>query len=423
MNEEFLHYIWQHKLHKKNYTAVTGEKIQVLLSGEKNYDAGPDFQNARVKIDDTIWAGNVEIHTDSANWDQHKHHLNPAYNNVILHVVSKSTKKACRMDGQIIPTIELDYDPVIYNNYNQLVESTQSIACQEDIHLIDNFILSSWLHSLCIERLEQKSKNIQLVFEQTGSNWEETYYILLARSFGFKTNADPFEMLAKSLPLKILLKNKNNLLALEALLFGQAGFLKRHSENTYYVQLKKEYDFLRKAHNLKSIDNHLWKFMRLRPANFPTIRIAQIANLIFNTNHLFSKTMEAQNFKDLLTIYDCKASEFWDNHYNFRKGTKKKEKRIGKIALYNIIINTIIPFLFVYGQKWNKHNLQEKAIALLEEIPFENNAITRSWKTIGIEPKNAFQSQALIQLKTKYCNLKNCLFCQLGNSIICKKLK
>ncbi len=423
MNEDFLHYIWLQELHEKNYRASTGEHIQVLSSGERNRDAGPDFQNARIKIDDTIWAGNVEIHIDSANWSKHKHHLDPAYDNVILHVVNTSTKEACRSNGQIVPTIELAYDPGIYETYRDLVENKCPIPCEKDIDLIDNFIVSIWLNALCIERLESKSEIIQTVYGQTGKNWEETFYIMLARSFGFNTNALPFEMLAKSLPLKILLKNRHNIKSLEALLFGQAGFLDDDSTDEYYCLLQNEYQYFKKVYNLKPVEKHLWKFMRLRPVNFPTIRLAQFANLIHRTNHLFSNTLEATSIKELLILYECTAAEYWDTHYNFGKETVKKEKKTGKLALQIVLINTVIPFLFIYGKKRNIKELRDKAIQFLEEIPAEKNSILKNWEKIGIKAINAMQGQALIQLTKQYCNKKNCLFCQLGNSIIHEKLR
>lgn len=423
MKEEFLHYIWSQELYKKQHLASTGEQIDILSPGEKNTDSGPDFENARIKIDNTIWAGNVEIHTDSSNWTKHKHHLDPAYDNVILHVVGQSTKKACRTNGEVIPTIELQYDKKIYDTFLQLVGNKNQILCEKDIHIPDKIILSFWLNALCIERLEAKSQLIRSIHHQSGNNWEETFYIVLARSFGFNTNSLPFEMLAKSLPLKLLLKHRENLKILEALLQGQAGFLDSELEDDYFNQLKKEYIYFRKAYKLTPIQKHLWKFLRLRPVNFPSVRIAQFADLIFHTDHLFSKTIDSKGIDELATIYNCKATHYWDNHYTFGKETVKKEKKLGVSALQTILINTVIPFLFIYGKQRNKKELEDKAMQFLEELPAEKNMIIRNWDRIGVTSDNAMQSQALIQLTKNYCNLKNCLFCQLGNAIIREKIK
>jgi hypothetical protein len=424
MKEEFLHYIWSQELYKKHYQASTGEQIDILSPGVKNTDSGPDFENARIKIDNTIWAGNVEIHTDSSNWTKHKHHLDPAYDNVILHAVGQLTKEACRTNGEIIPTIEIYYDEKIYQTFLQLVGNKNRVPCEEDIYTPDKIILSFWLSTLCIERLETKSELIRSIYHQSGNNWEETFYIVLAKSFGFNTNSLPFEMLAKSLPLKLLLKHRENIQILEALLQGQAGFLDSGpDEDDYFNQLKKEYTYFKKAYKLTPIQKHLWKFLRLRPVNFPTVRIAQFANLIFNTDHLFSRTLDSSGIDELTTIFTCKATPYWDNHYTFEKETVKKEKKLGTSALQTILINTVIPFLFIYGKQRNKKELEDKAMQFLEELPAEKNRITKNWERIGVIPESAMQSQALIQLTKNYCNVKNCLFCQLGNAIIREKIK
>lgn len=421
MKEDFLHYIWKHELFDKKLIADTHEKIEVLSTGQHNLDAGPDFINARIKINDTIWAGNIEIHTDSANWNNHKHQLDPAYNNVILHVVKQSGKKCYRQNGEIVPTAELKYNSSLYKNYIDIISSSEKIPCHNDLNLTDGFIVKLWLDSLCIDRIESKTQQIEQILHYTNNSWEETFYIILARNFGFKTNALPFELLAKSIPLKMLAKYSSNLLQLEALLFGQAGFLEEDSQSEYHRDLKKEYTYLKKIHNLNPIEKHLWKFLRLRPSNFPTIRIAQFASLVNKSKHLFSKTLEANNIKELTELFACYTSNFWENHYTFNKVSPKKVKNLGKLATNGIFINTVVPFIFIYGKNRLKPELKDKALNILNQLPAEKNSIIKKWKEIGLEAKNAAESQALIHLTINYCISKNCLYCQIGNDIIRKK--
>lgn len=424
MKEDFLHYIWSHELFHKTGIAISGEKIEIISPGTKNTDAGPDFYNARIKIDNTIWAGNVEIHTDSSNWINHKHNKDSAYDNVILHVVQNFTKESFRSNGEMIPTLEIKYDKNLFEKYEKLVSSNKNIPCDSEIKLVNPMQINMWIESLGIERLEQKTQFIDSLLKTTKNNWEETFYIVLARSFGFNTNALPFELLAKTTPLKVLSKYRNNLFQLEALLFGQAGFLSKTGiEDEYYCKLQNEYQHFKNTYKLKPIKEYLWKFLRLRPSNFPTIRIAQFAWLIHQTNNLFSKILETGSIQQLSELFDCKAGEYWDTHYNFTTVSKYKIKVLGKYAVDSILINTIIPFLFIFGQKRNIESLQDKAIAFLENLPAEKNAIIRKWSELNILPENSLQSQALIYLTKNYCNQKNCVYCQIGSEIIRAKNK
>ena len=424
MKEDFLHYVWAQELYQKEGKAITGEQIKIISPGTQNLDSGPDFYNARVVIDDTIWAGNVEIHTDSAHWNQHNHQHDKAYNNVILHVVNRATKAAYRTNGEQIPTIELNFDDKLYDNYQKLTLSHDEIPCAQEIDKVNGFVLSMWLDTLAIERLEHKSSSITQILKNSQNNWEETFYITLARNFGFNTNSLPFELLAKSSPLHILAKIRNKVEILEAMLLGQAGFLMEEKlEVPYYTLLKKEYTHLQKAYKLVPLQKHIWKFSKLRPSNFPTIRISQFANLISKSHGLFSKTLEVQSLDDIVKLYSCEASSFWKNHYTFKKSSPEKSKKLGKTAILGILINTVIPFMFLYGKERNKPELQEKATFLLENIPAEKNKITAQWSILGIDIHNSMQSQALIHLAKNYCLNKNCLYCQIGNEIIREKTK
>lgn len=418
MKEEFLHYIWKHSLYNHPLKTDEGDEIEVVSTGNKNSDAGPDFLNARVRIGSTLWAGNIEIHTDSADWNRHKHHKDASYNNVILHVVFRHTRDAIRENGEKVPTLLLSFEPCLFDHYSELLKSELSIPCQENLPKVPHFTWSMWLESLSIERIEEKTDYIKDIFRQCNSSWEETFYIILAKNFGFKLNALPFEMLAKATPLKVLSKYANNSIKLEALLFGQAGFLEESFSEPFPQKLKEEYQHLQNAHKLNPIENSMWKFLRSRPANFPTVRIAQFAALINVSAHLFSKVMECRNIQELRILFEAKPSQYWDEHYTFTKTSAKQSKKLGKTAIEGILINTVLPFMFVYGKLRGKEELSEKSLTILNEMPTEKNSIIDVWRNIGLEPKNAGESQALLQLKNNYCNFKNCLYCQVGNEII-----
>ncbi len=421
MKEEFLHYIWKYKLYNKELLKDhEGNKIEILNTGNHNTNSGPDFFNSKIKLNETVWAGNVEIHINSSDWYAHNHHKDKAYDNVILQVVLNYNKEVLRTNGQLIPTMELKFDQKLFINYDVLVKRETWIPCQNKIEEVDSFTINNWLEKLSIERLEEKSDRINQLLKHTNNSWENAFYIQLARNFGFNLNSDPFEMLAKSLPLIYLAKHKDNLFQIESLLFGQAGFLVDDSGDEYFESLKKEYLYLKKKFKLKPIEQHLWKFLRSRPGNFPTIRIAQFAKLIFSLSSLFSKLLEVKTIKDCYELLLVNPSDYWSNHYTFKKESIEKPKTIGKSAIDTVLINTIIPFLFIYGKAKGLIELQERAISFLEKIKPEKNSIVSSWNNLGLKSESAFNTQALIQLKKKYCDSKKCLNCQIGNSIIRK---
>ncbi|MBN2519029.1 MAG: DUF2851 family protein [Bacteroidales bacterium] len=419
VTEEFLHFIWKNKLfqQEKLYTSQN-EKVEIINTGIHNFDAGPDFFNAKIKTGNTTWAGNVEIHINASDWISHKHHENMAYDNVILQAVYNRDTEIYRKDKSVIPTIELKFNNDYLKNYKTLLENQYWIACEKEIKNLDLFIIKHWLTNLTVERLTNKSDYIEKRLNSNNNHWEETFYQLIARSFGSKTNSDPFEWLAISLPMSVLAHYKNDLFQIEALLFGQAGFLSDQKDDEYYNSLKKEYGYLQKKHQLKPLQKHIWKFLRLRPLNFPTIRIAQFAGLIHKSSALFSKILESASIEELESLFNVEASGYWKNHYNFGTNTTEKTKSLGDYAIQSIFINTIIPFYFVYGEKKGNQFYKNKAIRFLEKLPPEKNSIISSWKDLGIIPENAFESQALLELKNNYCNRKNCLNCQIGNKII-----
>lgn len=426
MTEDILHFIWKHSSYFSSlYINSGGEKVEVIATGEHNSDSGPDFFNAKVKIEDTIWAGNVEIHVNSSDWNKHGHNLDAAYDSVILHVVAKNDTPVYNSKGDEVTTIEIGYPHSIKQHLQQLIANEKWIPCANYITQYDEFKLRIWLSSIAIERLEQKTEQVISWVHDYNNSWEEAFYVSMARSFGLKINALPFELLAKSTPLKYLGKIKNSKTSIEATLFGQAGMLNKITDDTdsYQQSLKKEYDYIRQKYSLTPIPTHLWKFMRLRPVSFPTIRIAQLASLIQNSSGLFSKCIEAPNLTHLYELLTHNVSEYWETHYTFGNESKTKQKPIGKETVRVITLNTIIPFMFAYGKLRNNQPLKDKALNLLESIAPEKNSITKGFEILGIKADNALYSQALVHLKNSYCDKRKCLFCNVGANVLLKKAK
>lgn len=421
MPEEFLHHIWENRLFlAEGLKTTAGQQLEIIDPGKRNSNAGPDFFNAKVKMGDTIWAGNIEIHTKASDWNKHNHQHDKAYDNVILHVVEKADEAITRTNGKEIPTFVLQYPEHLSKNYRHLLDAQTWIPCADRFHRIDPIVLQLGFNRLMIERLENKTEEIISRLEQNNNDWNETFYQMLARMFGFKVNAVPFELLAKSLPAGILAKHRNNLFQLEALLFGNAGLLnKQLLGDDYFLQLREEYSFLYKKYRLKPIEEHLWKFLRLRPVNFPTVRIAQLAALIQGKEALFSKILESKNMEQIRALFQVKASDYWDTHYNFNKTSKRKAvKELGDASAQILIINVVVPFLFVYGEKQNQQHLKNRALDLLEQLPAERNSIVKKWSDLGIKARSAFESQSLLQLKNRYCDQKKCLNCQIGVKLV-----
>ncbi len=422
MPEEFLQFIWEQQLQYKNsLNSVSNEKIEILQPGNKNTDAGPDFFNAKIKIENTIWAGNIEIHKKSSDWYVHNHHNDKAFDNVILHVVEEYDKPVKNSLGGEIPALILKYPKKLQINYQQLLDSKSWIPCQEQFFTVDLFVLKMAFHRLMVERLEAKTSEIITRLEENKNNWNETFYQFLAKMFGFKTNALPFELLAKSLPLPVIAKHKNKLFQIEALLYGNAGLLNEQLlGDSYFLKLRDEYSFLFRKYKLKPIEMFLWKFMRLRPGNFPSVRIAQFAALIHQSESLFSKILEIESIEKLKQLLNVKASDYWDTHYRFNKSSPKKVKELGDASINLLIINVVVPFLFVYGDYHSKYEFKDRAFKFLEMLPAEHNSIITKWEILGVKPRSAFETQALLQLKNVYCRMKKCLFCQVGNKLIKK---
>ncbi len=419
MKESILHYVWQHKLFTVHHLKTTdGEAVEVIDIGKFNTDAGPDFFNAKIRIGNTLWAGNVEIHTRSTDWNRHNHQSDKAYDSVILHVVEIADGDVYRIDGDKIPQLELVFPKHIEANYEQLISAQKWIPCADKINSVPHIFIQNWKNALLTERLEQKMQVISNLMNENNQHLEEAFYITLARNFGFGTNSQAFESLAKSIPLSTMGKHKDQIFQLEALLFGQAGLLNISASDKYITKLKQEYDFLKAKYAMQPLDGSQWKLLRLRPDNFPHVRIAQFAALIHKSSKLFSKMVEHPNIKYLRKIFDCETSEYWKTHYLFVHESAKKSKHLGSQSINGLLINTVVPFLFCFAYQKNNQELKDKALQLLEQIPCESNTIISGWQKLEISSISAYDSQALIQLKKQYCDEKKCLQCRIGHKVL-----
>ncbi len=423
MTEAFLHYLWQfQQFNKSSLQTIEGEEITVLKTGILNVDAGPDFTNARLQINEIEWVGNVEIHLKSSDWQLHKHQKNEAYNNVILHVVWENDSSIIRQDGSQIPTLELRSitDIKLLDKYQQIIDNLSIIPCEEHFKNVSDLSKIAILDKVLAKRLEQKAQIVSEIFEKNNNDWEETAYQLLARNFGFKLNADVFLRLAENLPLKVLQKHRNNLFQIEAMLFGQAGLLENNDE--YSEKLSQEYTFFATKFSLISskLSSREWKFLRTRPANFPTIRIAQLAKLIAQQQSFFSLFTQTDSIEDLRNALKIEQSFYWQEHYNFGKTTIKKLVGLGRDSINNILINTVIPLLACYAEKTDNQELMTRCLNFLEALPAEENHITEMWEGLGLRIKSAFDSQASIELYNNFCTQKRCLQCNVGIEILKK---
>ena len=422
MDEYFLHYIWKlQKFDRKDLKTSDGRSVVVFNRGNHNHDSGPDFEEARIKIEEIEWAGNVEIHLKSSDWIKHNHQKDKSYDNVILHVVWKHDRQVL-VDGQEIPTLQLSdrTDPRLLVKYKSFLQNSNAILCGDQIQSISSVTYNNALDKSMIERLEEKASEMQVLLSKNKNDWEHATYLSLARNFGFSTNKESFFVLASSLPFKIISKYFRNPKSVEALLFGQAGFLEKEGDS-YQKELKKEYQYLQKKHRLdKRLSQSSWKFGRMRPANFPTVRIAQFVAFLSANSNLFSKFIDIQDSKHFPDQHKVEISEYWKKHYDFGKPRKKESRNIGKSTYQNVIINTIAPTLVAYASYSGDQRYTDKAIRLLESIPAEQNKIIQHWKSINRNPKNAFDSQALIGLYKNYCSRKKCLNCNIGVELLSK---
>lgn len=422
MKESILHYVWRFRLFQKSLKTTDGFDIEVIDVGIPNTDEGPDFFNAKIKVDGKTWVGNIEIHNSSNEWKQHNHHTNKNYNSVILHVVKNANCEIYNEKQQSIPQCEISYPKYVDENYEFLIHSNASIPCCNFIGSLPSVHLNSWISNLLFERLERKANHIYDLLSRFENSWEDVFYVLLTRNLGFGLNSDSFERLALSLPFKYIQKQGDNIVQIEALLFGQAGMLSETEKtDEYFELLKQEYAFLSNKYSLQPLDTLIFKKLRTRPTAFPQIRIAQLAAMLHNTQGLFSKVVSCEDLGRIRLTFHINASEYWQTHYSFGVKSEKKSKYLGDASLDIILINTVVPILFAYGKRTGNETLCERAVNFLELLAPEKNAITRDFAKMQVPMLNAADSQAVIQLKREYCELKKCLFCRIGHQFLTVK--
>lgn len=420
MTEDYLQFIWRHKKLPINHLKTTcGEAIEILDFGFLNKDAGPDFFNGRVRIANQIWVGNIEIHIKSSDWYVHKHQFNRAYDNVVLHVVYEYDRSTFNSKGSEIPTLEIKHfiEKAHYNNFKKIVSNKTWIPCQNQLKSIDEFYTRTFLERLTIERIQRKSDEILNLLESEKYNWEEIFYQKLLSVFGSKVNQEAFFQIAKQTPLSIVRKIGSNQFQLESLYLGQSGLLGLENSDDYFHQIKKEYQFLKKKFSLTPIDVENIKFSKLRPSNFPTIRLVQFSRLMAKNSSWFS-FMSESDLDGINKSLNIELRDYWEKHYVFDEISIKRTKRIGSALKDSIAINVVVPFLIIYSTFQADELMREKSMNLLISLNPEKNNIIQKWAEIGVKAESAFHSQALLELKNEYCSAKKCLNCSIGVKLL-----
>ncbi len=425
MKEEFLHYVWRYQLFaSKKMRTTTNESLQVVKAGILNTNAGPDFLNATINIDAQLWSGTVEIHVKSSDWYVHNHEKDPQYDAVILHVVWEEDVSVFMKNNKPLPTLVLKelVLPEVFKNYKELsVQGIRWIPCENQLQHVAGFVIANWLERLYIERLERKTAFIERVLVENNNDYEAVFFQLLTKNFGLKVNGDAFFNMARSFGFPILRKRRSMLFQLEALLFGQARMLTKSVEDPYYQSLQKEYSYLQQLHTLSPVIGEQFHFFRMRPSNFPTVRIAQLAALYHAHDHVFSKAMEITKMSDFYTLFSVQVSDFWATHYTFEKRSNKQLKKLTKSFVDLLVINTVIPLKYSY-QKSKGVLVVSEILSLMQQIAPEKNSQVSQFQNLGLVIKNAYESQALLTLKSDYCEAKKCLNCGIGNALLRSKV-
>lgn len=425
MQEKFLHFLWRFQfLNKKDLHTSTDEKLEIITPGTHNEDSGPDFLNARIIIGSINWYGHIEIHINASDWYRHNHHTDKAYENVVLHVVWNNDRDIVHTDGMTLPTLELKSIALsgLCKKYHQFEQTKLPIPCAKHLDEVPILIKNAMLDKALYQRMTNKNNLVYRLLEQNTGDWYETAYQLLAYNFGFKANNETFLRLAQSLSIKTILKHNASLLQLEAILFGMSGLLPMAPPNDEYIEnLQKEFALFQHKEYVhkQALFTPQWKFFRLRPANFPTIRIAQFAQILHQHTNLFD-TLISTPTKEIHKVFSITQSIYWQNHYNFGKKSSPHIPGLGAKSIDSILINTIVPLLVAYGKTKDNQDYIDRATAILEYLPAENNKITRIWIENGIKIKNAFDSQASIELYNNFCSQKKCLKCNIGMDILRK---
>jgi hypothetical protein len=423
MREDFLHFIWKYKkLQVSELLSSQNETIEIVSVGTHNQLSGPDFFNSQIKINQQLWAGNVEIHIKSSDWYAHGHETDVNYDNVILHVVWEDDVAIFRSKNTQIPTLELKkyLSPKLLEAYQLLFDTRKNrfINCENQLTAVDDFVFKNWLERLFFERLEQKSKLVAELLQKYNNDWEQVFFLLLLKNFGLKINGDSFESLGANLPFSVVRKIGDNVAQLEAAFFGLVGFLEDSDiADAYYINLKKEYEYLEHKFKLNKEGVQKPDFFKLRPPNFPTVRLSQLANLYAKNQNLFSKILEVDTVEALYLIFNTQASIYWDSHFTFGKESKKSNKKLTKKFIELLLINTILPIQFYHAKSINKP-VDDKIISMVSNIKKEQNSIIDNYLSLGVKINSAMESQAILQLYNRYCSKNNCLQCAVGNHLL-----
>lgn len=418
-----MQYVWKHRLWRsEDMVTNTGKKVRVVDPGLLNTDAGPDFFNAKIEIDGHMWVGNVEMHYRATDWKRHHHDSDKAYDSVILHVVAKDDAPVRRTNGELIPQLVLEVSPQFNADYASLVGATIEVPCATKIKQVPHLTIVEWVEGLAFERLHGKVERIHQLLDSFNGSWEDVCYVTLARNFGFGINNDAFERLARRTPLRLLGKHSDSVLQIEALLFGQAGMLdaQKPGMDSYYNQLCTEYAFLSNKFQLTPMEKESWKLFRIRPQNFPYRRIAMLAQFIEGGFRMMNRILEAEGEKEMRALFEVELSGYWTKHYTFGKPNERATATLSRSSTDIILINTVAPLLYAYGELTGNYEMTDKAIKLLEDLRAESNSIVSHFVTYGIDCPDALTSQALVQLKREYCDARKCIYCKIGHHLLSK---
>lgn len=418
-----MQYVWKHRLWRsEDMVTNTGKKVRVVDPGLLNTDAGPDFFNAKIEIDGHMWVGNVEMHYRATDWKRHRHDSDKAYDSVILHVVAKDDAPVRRTNGELIPQLVLEVSPQFNADYASLVGATIEVPCATKIKQVPHLTIVEWVEGLAFERLHGKVERIHQLLDSFNGSWEDVCYVTLARNFGFGINNDAFERLARRTPLRLLGKHSDSVLQIEALLFGQAGMLdaQKPGMDSYYNQLCTEYAFLSNKFQLTPMEKESWKLFRIRPQNFPYRRIAMLAQFIDGGFRMMNRILEAEGEKEMRALFEVELSGYWTKHYTFGKPNERATATLSRSSIDIILINTVAPLLYAYGELTGNYEMTDKAIKLLEDLRAESNSIVSHFVAYGIDCPDALTSQALVQLKREYCDARKCIYCKIGHHLLSK---
>lgn len=424
MTEDFLHYLWKYRHFTwKDLCTTEGQQVIIQEGGYHNHDAGPDFQEALLRIGQQQWAGQVEIHIHSSDWDKHGHQKDPAYDNVILHVVYEHDRAIATSRGTVLPTVELKgrFDEYEYWRYEQLISNPASIPCAPQVGDIDRFQLSQTLERSLVERFQERSRQIHEILSYHKGDWSLSFYRWMGYGLGLKVNTAPMLTLTRLVPPTFLAKISGEAWRIEALLLGAAGLLSQEARDEAYPQkLLQEYDFLRRKFDLSTMEAAQWRYARLRPPAFPELRIVQLGALFRQQPDLWAEILEIQNVKDLLELLKIPPADYWKDHYRLGKKASEHASQIGESTRRNLVINVIAPFVFEYGRQKDEHSYQQKALEWLEQLPPENHSIARIYQSLGFPQDSAFHTQGQYHLYRHYCSPRKCLSCGIGVQILKK---